>query len=329
MAAWMIRAGHKGVYAADWFEKGCVGVGWGDFGTDDISTMSYEQIFDAYAAANPSFSKNKIANGASQVFHFGHDVVEGSTVVMYDAAERIYHVGTVAGPCKPVADTDGLTYSRKVKWRGIACRDNLSLASRNSLGSTLTVFTVNDTVMAELEAALGKKKPQVAGIVSTVAEDDEPIKYTSPDDGIEAIKDRVTHLSWEDMEFLTAGLLRAMGYHASVTGPGPDGGRDVEATLDALGLEHPRVVAEVKHRKGAMGAPAIRSFMAGLHGDERGLYVSTGGFSKDAKIEAMHAPRPIRLVDIDDFVRLYVENYNNADEETRNILPLGCIWYPA
>lgn len=43
----------------------------------------------------------------------------------------------------------------------------------------------------------------------------------------------------------------------------------------------------------------------------------------------MHAARPIRLVDIDDFVRLYVENYANADEETRNILPLGCIWFPA
>lgn len=37
----------------------------------------------------------------------------------------------------------------------------------------------------------------------------------------------------------------------------------------------------------------------------------------------MHATRQIRLVDIDDFVRLYVENCANADEETRNILPLG------
>ncbi|MDO4848944.1 MAG: restriction endonuclease [Coriobacteriia bacterium] len=144
---------------------------------------------------------------------------------------------------------------------------------------------------------MGKKKPQVSVEPARGLVEAEVPKYSLPDDGIEAIKDRVTRLSWSDMETLTAGLLRAMGYHASVTGPGPDGGRDVEASLDALGLEHPLVVAEVKHRKGAMGAPAIRSFMAGLHGDERGLYISTGGFSKDAKVEAMRATRPIRLVD--------------------------------
>lgn len=50
-----------------------------------------------------------------------------------------------------------------------------------------------------------------------------------------------------------AGLLKAMGYCARVMPKEPDGGRDVVASADALGLESPRIVAEVKHRKGAMG----------------------------------------------------------------------------
>ena len=333
MNAWIVRAGRNGVYAEEWVEAGCVGIGW-DFDGANIAAMGRDEIHDTYAAAHPTLSKPKVAAVAGQVYHFAHDVVEGSTVVMYDPATRKYHVGVIAGPCVSVSDTDGLTYSRKVTWgKKTALRDDLQPSSKNSLGGIQTVFTVKQSVLADLEHAMGQK-PAAPVATSPEASDgaddvEETTTYSVPNDGIEAIKDRVSALSWEDMEVLTAGLLRAMGYHADVTGPGPDGGRDVVASVDALGLEHPRIVAEVKHRKGAMGAPHIRSFIAGLHGNERGLYVSTGGFSKDAHVEAMHAAVPVRLVDLDAFVRLYIDNYANADEETRGILPLGCIWYPA
>ena len=36
----------------------------------------------------------------------------------------------------------------------------------------------------------------------------------------------------------------------------------------------------------AMGAQEIRSFLCGRHPGDKGLYVSTGGFSKDAHYEA-------------------------------------------
>lgn len=48
------------------------------------------------------------------------------------------------------------------------------------------------------------------------------------------------------MERLVAGLLKAMGYCARVMPKGPDGGKDVVASPDALGLESPRIIAEVK-----------------------------------------------------------------------------------
>ena len=126
-----------------------------------------------------------------------------------------------------------------------------------------------------------------------------------------------------------SGLLRAMGYCARVTPKGPDGGRDVIASPDALGLESPRIIAEVKHRKGAIGAPAVRSFIGGLRASDRGLYVSTGGFTKDARYEADRAPVPVKLLDLDELVRLYVECYDNTDEDARAILPLVRIWWPA
>lgn len=131
------------------------------------------------------------------------------------------------------------------------------------------------------------------------------------------------------MKRLVAGMLKAMGYCARVTPKGPDGGRDVIASPDALGLESPRIVAEVKHRKGAMGAPAVRSLIGGLRAGDRGLYVSAGGFTKEARYEADRANVPVRLLDLDSFVRHYVEVYDKADDETRGILPLTRIWWPA
>ncbi len=326
MGAWMIRAGRGGVYASDWLERGLVGIGW-DFGGADIASMSREQIRAAYVSSHPDESKGKVAAATGQVSRFAHDVEKGSTIVMYDPETRLYHLGTVAGPCKPVEDEEGLTYARQVKWAQSAKRDALTASSKNSLGGIQTLFFVTDEVEADLRAA-AKNKPSA----STEATDDESsddARAATYDNGIELIKDRVSQLGWEDMERLVAGLLKAMGYHARVMPKGPDGGRDVVASPDALGLESPHIVAEVKHRKGTMGAPAVRSFIGGLRAGDRGLYVSTGGFTKEARYEAARATVPVRLLNLDDFVRHYVEVYDKADDETRSILPLTRIWWPA
>lgn len=325
----MIRAGRGGAYAADWLERGIIGIGW-DFGGADIATMDREKIREAYAAAHPSESKQKVAANVGQVYRFAHSMAQGSTVVMYDPAERFYHIGVINGPCKSSDELESLTYTRTVKWGKTALRDMLSPASKNSLGGIQTIFAVSDEVMSDLEAAGSKPtcNNSSANSDDNAANDEETLAATY-DNGIELIKDRVNQLDWEDMERLVAGLLKAMGYCARVMPKGPDGGRDVVASPDALGLESPRIIAEVKHRKGAMGAPAVRSFIGGLCAGDRGLYVSTGGFTKEARYEADRANVPVRLLDLDAFVRHYVDIYDKTDDDTRSILPLTRIWWPA
>ena len=329
MGAWMIRAGRGGVYAADWLERGLIGIGC-DFGGADIAAMDREKIRAAYAAAHPSESKQKVAASVGQVYRFAHSMVQGSTVVMYDPTERLYHIGVIEGPCKPSDESENLTYTRTVKWGKTTLRDVLSPASKNSLGGIQTIFAVSDEVMSDLEAAgSGPACGDCSADVDDNAANDEETLAATYDNGIELIKDRVNQLDWEDMERLVAGVLKAMGYCARVMPKGPDGGRDVVASPDALGLESPRIVAEVKHRKGAMGAPAVRSFIGGLRAGDRGLYVSTGGFTKEARYEADRANVPVRLLDLDAFVRHYVDVYDKADDDTRSILPLTRIWWPA
>lgn len=327
MSSWMIRAGRGGIYAADWLNRGLVGIGW-DFGATDIASMSREQICSGYAIKHPNDSKNKLAAAVGQIYRFAHDMEQGSTVVMYDPATRLYHIGTIAGPCKPATDIEEATFTRAVKWKQTAQRDALTTSSKNSLGGIQTIFSISDEVVADLKSASKSETSSQPDETEDDAADDDA-RAATYDNGIELIKDRVNQVGWEDMERLVAGLLKAMGYCARVTPKGPDGGRDVVASPDALGLESPRIVAEVKHRKGAMGAPAVRSFIGGLRAGDRGLYVSTGGFTKEARYEADRATIPIRLLDLDSFVRHYVEVYDKADEETRSILPLTRIWWPA
>lgn len=327
MSSWMIRAGRGGIYAADWLNRGLVGIGW-DFGATDIASMSREQIRSGYAIKHPNDSKNKLTAAVGQIYRFAHDMEQGSTVVMYDPETRLYHIGTIAGPCKPATDIEEATFTRAVKWKQTAQRDALTTSSKNSLGGIQTIFSISDEVVADLKSASKSETSSQPDETEDDAADDDA-RAATYDNGIELIKDRVNQVGWEDMERLVAGLLKAMGYCARVTPKGSDGGRDVVASPDALGLESPRIVAEVKHRKGAMGAPAVRSFIGGLRAGDRGLYVSTGGFTKEARYEADRATIPIRLLDLDSFVRHYVEVYDKADEETRSILPLTRIWWPA
>ncbi len=331
MGAWMIRAGRGGMYAEDWLERGLIGIGW-DFGGADIASMTRDQIRDAYTTAHPNDSKYKVASNIGQVYRFAHDMVPGETVVMYEPESRLYHIGEVTGLCVPADADDGdATYTRGVKWGNIASRDALKAESKNSLGGIQTIFSVSDEVMADLSAAAAGKAAQPLLQADAEADSamDDDARAATYDNGIELIKDRMNQLDWEDMERLVAGMLKAMGYCARVMPKGPDGGRDVVASPDALGLESPRIVAEVKHRKGAMGAPAVRSFIGGLRAGDRGLYVSTGGFTKEARYEADRANVPVRLLDLDAFVHHYVDVYDKADDETRSILPLTRIWWPA
>jgi len=136
------------------------------------------------------------------------------------------------------------------------------------------------------------------------------------------------------MERLVAALLRAMGYKARVTPKGPDRRRDVLASPDGLGFQSPRIIAEVKHRpKQAMGSQELRSFVGGLREGDRGLYVSTGGFTREAQREAQYeadrATVPVTLVDLDDLASLVVEHYDRFDAEGQALIPLVRVYWPA
>jgi restriction system protein len=86
-----------------------------------------------------------------------------------------------------------------------------------------------------------------------------------------------------DFQDLVASLLRAMDYHVAwIAPPGKDGGIDILAWTDPLGTRPPRIKVQVKRQAQAVNVDGLRAFMARLGDDDVGIFVSVGGFTKDA-----------------------------------------------
>jgi restriction system protein len=322
----MVRAG-RGSYVFEEFEKkGCVALGWAGMG--DISGITTrEDLGRRHDEAAPELSKAQRGVQFGMIARFVFDLAEGDNVITYDSDTRVYLVGKIAGPHRYQPDrVPDHPNVRDVKWVGKVSRDDLTVETRNTLGSTLALFLLNDTVVAEIQSVL-------KGVAPPVAEPDahndlDILKAEMIGSAHEFIKDKVKALGWDDMQDLVAGILRAMGYKTLVSNPGSDLGKDIVASPDGLGLEQPRIRVEVKHRKGAMGAPEIRSFIGALRQGDKGLYISTGGFSKEANYEAERATVPVTLVDLDALVLLLTEHYEHLDAEARALVPLKRIYWP-
>jgi restriction system protein len=327
---WMVR-GDGGRLYEDFRERKVAAVGWNELGARASKGMTRRELAAIFRELEPRAKQGAIVAGASQVWRFINEMAVGDAVATYSPSNRTYLVGTVVGDAayRPEWAADDMGLARTVDWTHEVDRDVLSLPTRNSLGSTLTVFQIPASAAKELLAAAAGRVPPKAASVEAV-EDDQP----DPLDDIEAIavertKDRISGLDWSEMQELVAGILRAMGYKTQVSPAGADRGKDIIASPDGFGFENPRIVVEVKHRQGQMGSPDIRSFLGGRHKDDRGLYVSTGGFSREAYYEAERAAVPITLWTLDQLVRALMDHYDNTDTETKRLVPLKRMYWPA
>ena len=116
----------------------------------------------------------------------------------------------------------------------------------------------------------------------------------------EELLPRLLNLSPAAFERLSQRLLRESGFvEVKVTGRSGDGGIDGVGIVRLGGLLGFPVLFQCKRYQGSVGPGVIRDFRGAMIGRaDRGLVITTGTFSRDAKIEAVRdgAP-PIDLVD--------------------------------
>ena len=327
---WMIRAGRNAALVRDFEEQGFVSVGWLEL--NDLSSIgSKEELEAVFNDAYSDLKKGKYRMSLGQISRFKFDIQKSDWVITYNPEYRYYPVGEIISDYEYLQGSPGeFNHIRKVKWVGKVNRDDLTVSTKNTVGAIMTLFLLNDSATKEFATLLAGEKPDIQDDVPAGESSDmDDLRKDVVERAFEFIKDNILKLDWDEMQELMAGILRAMGYKTRIASAGPDRGADIIASPDGLGLEQPRIRVEVKHRSETIGAPVLRSFIGGLRANDRGLYVSTGGFTKEARYEAERSTVPVTLIDIDELAELLISNYDTADSETKALVPLVKLYWPA
>jgi restriction system protein len=127
------------------------------------------------------------------------------------------------------------------------------------------------------------------------------------------VSEELKDIDWEDkllavikamqpdaFERLCQRLLRESGFiQVEVTGKTNDGGIDGKGVVRIGGLLSFHVIFQCKRYQGSVSSPTVRDFRGAMVGRaDKGLLITTGTFTKDARTEAQRdgAP-PIDLID--------------------------------
>lgn len=146
----------------------------------------------------------------------------------------------------------------------------------------------------------------------------------------QSISDAVLKMDAYEFQDLCAALIRSMGYYIPfVASKGKDGGIDIIAQKDPLGVTKPIVKIQIKHRANTnVSVQEIRELKGLLEKEEDiGVFISVAGFSSEAKKSARTFNPHIELIDLDRFIELWKEFYQKMQEEDKNLLPLVPVYF--
>ncbi|MGQ3102375.1 MAG: restriction endonuclease [Sphingopyxis solisilvae] len=331
MNSWRIAAGRKGRFIKEFIDGGFVSIGWHPLG-DLTAYRTREEMLDRARIEYPSWTQRKLEVAVNQAWRFVHGIQIGDHIACYDPSERIYNLGRIKGDAEYESGPreEELEVKRSVEWQRIVSRDRLSAPTRNSLGAIQTLIRIPEHAAAELFGVVPAVQVEFVDPLPTEDAVDESDPYAELlEKSVQRVQDILLGLDPYEMQDLIAALLRALGYRTLISPAGADRGKDIVASRDGFGFERPRIVVEVKHRGGRISAPDIRSFIGGRHADDRCLYVSTGGFSQEARYEAERANTVTHLMDLDGLARAVIEQYDNFDDEGRALVPLRKLYWPS
>jgi len=324
---WLLRAGKRGRFAGDFVAAGVAAIGWPDIG--DVTGRDRAALV---AAIEEAYEDEYAPGAAGFLWRFANEISEGDIVLTPDSETREIHVGRITGPYmfRDPAPVEGFPNVRSVSWERSFSRDDLPQRVLYTLGSqgTLSCPSAQDALLDYLAGRLeASNETDTTGRIESESDEALPLYEDLRQRTTEIVSSQVARLDAYETQNLFAGILRALGYFTEVSPPGADSGTDILASRDALGVEPPIVRVQVKARPTYSARPNDVRELAGLLADgERGILVSTGGFTREARNDARVAR--IQLVGMDRLVELLLVSYDKLDQDTASLVPLRRLWVP-
>lgn len=322
---WGIHAGRTGEADSLFLKKHFIAIGCSQMG--DLSKLPDDRdAFKAKVAEHYGDRKpGAIANFAGQLLRFAHRMKPGDLVIYPSKRDRQVHIGRIEGDYEYAPDrSDEYPNQRPVVWLKHFPRTQFSQGALYEIGSALALFQVKSYAAEFVDALEGKTPPQPTGKDDTVALVAEEIEQTTRDF---ILKQLAKELKGHPFAHFVGQLLECMGYRTRVFPEGPDGGIDIIAHKDELGLEPPIIKVQVKSSEGNIGDPAVSAFYGKVEPAEHGLFVALGSFTTNAKVFA-RSKSNLRLIDRDQLVDLVLQNYDRFDSKYKGLLPLKRVYVP-
>jgi restriction system protein len=323
---------HNDALTTELVDGGFVSIGWEKIG--DISKIGpdREALKLAQKTAYPETKPGAIPVQAGTLYRFAFGIEIGDVIVAPYRPDSTINIGVVTGPYQYLPDAPLHPHRRPVQWKklGIA-RAVFSQPALNEIGSAITLFSVKKHV-AEFLAVINSagdltEVDQSAVEQAPASEAEEPVdeprvsrvdRYTR-DFVLEQLK--FPNLQHHEFEQFTAAVLRSLGYQARVTQYSQDGGVDVIAHRDPLGIEPPIIKVQCKHTTATIGGPQVHQLVGTLGANELGVFVTLGTYSNDA-VHIERGEQRLRLLNGEALVDLFLANYAALDPEWRQRVPL-------
>lgn len=165
-------------------------------------------------------------------------------------------------------------------------------------------------IIQEVQAKTAKPKTSKSQNESIESEDvgDRPLPVSTGASSRGQLLRILKSLSPSGFERICQRLLREAGFEkVEVTGRSGDGGIDGNGVLQLNSFVSFQVLFQCKRYEGNVTSPQVRDFRGAMMGRaEKGIIMSTGTFTADAKREASRdGVQPIELVDGDKLVELF------------------------
>ena len=323
---------HNDSLTSELVDEGFISVGWDDL--PDLSSIpdGREGLKFALSDLSPDAKVRSIAGQAGVLVRFRDEMRAGDVVVAPYKPDSTINIGVITSDYYYDAQAPTHRHRRRVEWKEIGLpRTVFSQPALYEIGSVLTVFRVRRHTSEFLTALNnpGRSVDEMARAVDQVidksandAEIDEPrasrIERHTRDFVLEALHRNLSHREFEEF---TAALLRTLGYQARVTSYSQDGGVDVIAHRDPLGVEPPQLKVQCKHRTATISAPEVQQLIGTQGLGDLSVFVTLGNYSRDAlAIERQRTG--LRLISGEDLVTLVLENYAELPEVWRAVFPL-------
>jgi restriction system protein len=307
-------------------EQSYIGIGGNEMGdlakispTRDAFKLAYQQAF-------PSAGVGKMRVAAGVAFRFAVEMKLGDIVVYPSKANRMVNIGVVDGRLQyQRGDFFQCPQRRSVKCLKHIPRANFSQPALNEIGSALTIFKVT-THADEFLAAMEDHPFEAEDIDQpSVEHASEQVEETTEDFIIKRLKMSQTPFQFEHF---IAHFLKCMGYFSRVTQVSGHGGVDIIARRDELGFEPPIIKVQCKQILSTIGRPDVQKLFGAIEREEKGLFVTLGSFSAEARTFEQTKPN-LRLIDGSSLIDLIYEHYHKFEPRYQMMLPLKRSYIPS